>query len=134
MIIFSLYIIDVTVEISLDLLTFKNITTTIKTINYIIENNYAINDFSFYETEGSRKIERNEYITSVNFENKYNLLNFLKEIKFLKNLRIDCIYSGSNFNYIYMSRRYAKNNNVPNVKSINDNSFNIIKLIEDTNN
>ena len=132
MIIFSLYIMDLTVEISLDLITCKNITTTIKTINYIIENNYAINDFSFYETEGSRKIERNEYITSVNFENKYNLLNFLKEIKFLKNLRIDCIYSGSNFNYIYMSRRYAKNNNVPNVKSINDNSFNIIKLIEDT--
>ena len=76
MIIFSLYIMDLTVEISLDLITCKNITTTIKTINYIIENNYAINDFSFYETEGSRKIERNEYITSVNFENKYNLLNF----------------------------------------------------------
>lgn len=123
---------DLTIEISLDLITCKNITTTINTINTLIENNNAINYFSFFETEGSRKIERNEYITSINFENKYNLLNFLKEIKFLKNLRIDCIYSGSNINYIYLSKRYSKNNNVPNVKSIKDNSLNIIKLIEDT--
>ena len=123
---------DLTVEISLDLIACKNITTNINRIKNIIENNYALNYFSFYETEGSRKIERNEYIISVNFENKYNLLNFLKEIKFLKNLRIDCIYSGSNINYIYLSRRYAKNNNVPNVKSIKDNSLNIMKLIEDT--
>ena len=123
---------DLTIEISLDLITCKNITTTINKINNIIENNNAINYFSFYETEGSRKIERNEYITSINFENKYNLLNFLKEIKILKNLRIDCIYSGSNIKYIYLSKRYSKNNNVPNVKSINNNSFNIIKLIEDT--
>ena len=130
--IFSLYIMDLTVEISLDLIACKNITTNINRIKNIIENNYALNYFSFYETEGSRKIERNEYIISVNFENKYNLLNFLKEIKFLKNLRIDCIYSGSNINYIYLSRRYAKNNNVPNVKSIKDNSLNIMKLIEDT--
>ena len=130
--IFSLYIMDLTVEISLDLIACKNITTNINRIKNIIENNYALNYFSFYETEGSRKIERNEYIISINFENKYNLLNFLKEIKFLKNLRIDCIYSGSNINYIYLSRRYAKNNNVINVKSIKDNSLNIIKLIEDT--
>lgn len=123
---------DLTVEISLDLIACKNITTNINRIKNIIENNYALNYFSFYETEGSRKIERNEYIISINFENKYNLLNFLKEIKFLKNLRIDCIYSGSNINYIYLSRRYAKNNNVINVKSIKDNSLNIIKLIEDT--
>ena len=63
---------DLTIEISLDLITCKNITTTINTINTIIENNNAINYFSFFETEGSRKIERNEYITSINFENKYN--------------------------------------------------------------
>ena len=122
---------DLTIEISLDLITCKNITTTIYKINNIIENNNAINYFSLYETEGSRKIERNEYITSIHFENKYNLFNFLKEIKFLKNIRIDCIYTSSYIKYIYISKRYAKNNNITNVKSIKNSYYNdIIKLIE----
>ena len=123
---------DLTIEISLDLITCKNIITTINVIKKIIENNEAVNYFSFYETEGSRKIERNEYVISINFQNKYNLLNFLKEIKFLKNVKIDCIYSSNNINYIYISKRYSKNNDITNVKSIKNNSLNIIKLIEDT--
>ncbi len=108
---------DLTVEISLDLITCKNVIMTISAIKNIIENNNAINNFSFYETEGSRKIERNEYITSVVFEFKNDLINFLKEIKFLKNIKIDCIYYGNNINYLYISKRYAKINNIRNVKS-----------------
>ena len=121
---------DLTVEISLDLITCKNIITTINIIKNIIEKNNAIYNYSFYESEGTRKIERNEYITSIIFEYKKDLLNFLKEIYILKNIRIDCIYYGNSIEYLYISKRYAKINNVTNVKSIKDSSFNIVKLIE----
>ena len=123
---------DLTIEISLDLITCTNITNNINTINNIIENNNAINHFSFYETEGGRKIERNEYIVCIDFKNKHNLIKFLKEIKIVKNLHVDCIYYCNKINCIYISKRYAKINNIKNVESIKDNSFNIIKLIENT--
>tara|TARA_E500000178_G_C16800846_1_gene652342 strand:- start:124 stop:498 length:375 start_codon:yes stop_codon:yes gene_type:complete len=120
---------DLTVEISLDLITCKNIVTTINTIKNIIENNNAYYNFSFYETEGCRKIERNEYINSIIFEDKNDLLNFLKEIKFLKNIRIDCIYYSNSIEYLYISKRYAKINNIKNVKSIYNNSLNIENIL-----
>ena len=120
---------DLTVEISLDLITCKNIVTTINTIKNIIENNNAYYNFSFYETAGCRKIERNEYINSIIFEDKNDLLNFLKEIKFLKNIRIDCIYYSNSIEYLYISKRYAKINNIKNVKSIYNNSLNIENIL-----
>lgn len=123
---------ELNIEISLDLITCKNVFTTIHSINNIIHNNNAIYNYSFYETEGSRNIERNEYINIVTFDSKSNLLNFLKDIKILKNIRIDCIYYSNNIKYLYISKRYSKINNISNIEYISNNQYNILKLVENT--
>jgi hypothetical protein len=125
---------DLTIEFTLNLITCKNIDSTINNINNIIIINNGIKNFSLYETEGARKIERNDYICSVLFNNKNNLLNFLKKIINLKNINIDCIYYANNIKYIYLSKRYAINNNLNMIKSIDENLFNISNLLKNISN
>ena len=41
----------------------------------------------------------------------------------------DCIYYSNSIEYLYISKRYAKINNIKNVKSIYNNSLNIENIL-----
>jgi len=82
------------IEVSIDLLRHTNISEVKKTISdsaLDYECNYY---YYLYEMDGGSKIPRNHCIMVINFgdEQIFNCADFLKLIKKMKNLHIECIY------------------------------------------
>lgn len=120
-----------TIELSFDLNTVKNVSEMQNKLDNIVYYYEPIQNYFFYETTGGRKIERNDCIQTVELELNKNIINYIKEILKIKSIKIDCIYLNDNqIDYIYISKKYIINNYLINVKSINNNISNVIKIID----
>ena len=99
------------IEVSIDMLHHTNITEIKKVIaDYAID--YDCNHYYyFYEMEGGCKIPRNHCIMVINFdddtEHIFNCAAFLKIIKKIKKIFIECIYEDDVVcKLLYASRYY----------------------------
>ena len=105
-----------TIELSFDLRKNKNF-SEIKQLLSSLANKYKSSNYYFtHEIEGhGGVIDINDCINTVNF-NDYdisNLLNYLKNIKKMKFIKIECIYSDNEgINIIYTSKKYNSNDDL----------------------
>ena len=97
------------IEVSIDLLHHINITKLKKEISDLALD-YECNDYYYlYEMEGSCKIPRNHCIMVINFDEEqiFNCSYFLKLIKKINKLHIECIYEDNIVcNLLYASKYY----------------------------
>ena len=96
------------IEISFDLRKIKNITEMKKKINDLaLKNEKEICYFSYELMGHGRTINRNHLIGILYFYEEYNIINFIKSIKNLSKIYIECIgIDDIKFNIIYASKKY----------------------------
>ena len=126
------------IELSFDLRKNQNV-SQIKELIYSLGEKYKSerNDF-IYESEGQgNEIKKNDCISIMYFENNAeNFLNLIKEIKKLKIIKIDCIYSDNEkINMIYTSKKYNYNNDHLKIKTkeLSKNNKNNKDILPDFN-
>lgn len=130
------------IEISFSVKKCKNITETKNFLVQLAEKYNSVDNYFSHEIEGeSVTIKKNNYIhhISFDFDNKINIINFLKELQKDKLFIIECIYIDNNIiNVIYKNKNYntdlylsplIKDNSSNNNLKCNDKK-NIINLVK----
>jgi hypothetical protein len=101
-----------TIEVSFDILKHSNISELKKTIvDHALDLN-CDNYYYYYDMDGMVKIPRNHCIIAINFleEETFNCAKFIKKIKKMPNIHIECIYEDDiACKLIYASNFYLKN-------------------------
>jgi len=121
-----------TIEISFNVSKNANVTQLKQYLSNLAKKYNAISHYFIHEIEGHNTIvERNDCIHVVEFSTSKNeVLNYIKTIMQLKNIKIDSIYHDrKGINLIYASKNYLS------MMSINRNPINkpITKPITKTN-
>ena len=96
-----------TIEISFDIRKQSSFTAFKNRLVEIAESKKCDSWYSLHEMEGGLMVERNHCVITISFENYMNCIDFIKLIKPIKKVYIECIYSTSpHFKIIYVSSYY----------------------------
>jgi hypothetical protein len=100
------------VEIAFDMIKHKNVSEMKQTIsNFALDFN-CDHYYYYYDMDNDAKISRNHCIVNVNFDDSetFNCAKFIKTIKKINGLHIECIYEDTFLcKLIYASQYYLKN-------------------------
>lgn len=101
-----------TIEISFDILKHKDVSSLKERITGLALDLDCDHYYYFYETEHFIQIPRNHCIIAVQFleNNLFQCADFIKKIKKIQNVHIECIYEDDILcKLIYASRYYLQN-------------------------
>ena len=98
-----------TIEISFDIRNKSSFTNFKNKLLEIADKNKCISNYTLHEMEGGQYVERNHCILTINFNQPDECENFIKYIKPIKKVYIECIYKENpGFKIIYSSSYYQK--------------------------
>jgi len=97
------------IEVSINIVKHPNLSELKKTITDFALDLNCENYYYIYEMEGTSRIPRNHCIIVINFNDNetFSCAHFLKKMKRMKELHIECIYDDEiQCNLLYASRYY----------------------------
>jgi hypothetical protein len=112
------------IEISFNMSNHFNVTEFKKEITDLALNNNCDHYYYLYEMEGNTKIPRNHCVIVINFndEDTFCCSRFIKIIKKIKGIHIECIYDDNiECNLLYASKYYLTTIDKSNVIKYNKN-------------
>lgn len=133
------------VEISINMIKHPNISQLKREITDIAIELNCDHYYYLYEVENKNRIPRNHIVIVINFDDSqiFNCAHFLKLIKKMKNLHIECIYDDEiACNLLYASKYYLstvekdkviKYNKNKRERSLSDNEKTILEPITNSN-
>lgn len=99
------------IEVAFDILKHGNVTEMKQTISFMALDHNCDHYYYDYEMECDVKFKRNHCIVIINFDDSetFNCAIFLKKIKDIKGLHIECVYEDViHCKLIYASQQYLK--------------------------